>query len=259
MTADDAMSSAAATDCVFFDLDDTLYDQVRPFSLAYRQTFGDAATLDAVSLFIARGRHSDEVFARTQTGELPLEYMYVYRLKAAFADFGVSVTDDECLAMQGHYEQNQKSLALTPTMEGVLDLCHERSRAGVISNGPDGHQREKARALGLERWIPDELMVVSGSVGVMKPDPRIFRLAASRAQSVPRRCLYVGDSFASDVCGACSAGMPVIWFNRRGNPAPSNPTPPDCATTGTRAVNAPTPTHVVATEEELLALLERIL
>lgn len=298
-------------DCALFDLDDTLYDQVRPFELGYRETFGDRfgspasaggrpgshasgdepvpgaarGPLDVVALFNASRRHSDEAFEAATRGEISMEEMYVWRLRRTFADFGIDVTADECLRMQSAYAAAQRdAIFVPPRMKEVLDWCAARrprttgrlatgrsaaaspvaagslaaaspvaagSRSvaghplGIITNGPVAHQMEKAETLGLSRWFAPESIVVSGAVGVAKPDPRIFHIACERLGTRPEDCVYVGDSFASDVVGATSAGMPVVWFNHRHREAPAGP-------------GVPSPDWVVEDEEGLLALLREI-
>lgn len=52
-----------------------------------------------------------------------------------------------------------------------------------------------------------------------KPDPRIFAHAVQRFGVEPQHCLMVGDSLASDIRGALSAGMSAALINRSGRPA----------------------------------------
>lgn len=275
-----------AMDCVLFDLDDTLYDQVRPFELGYREASGDrfdalaaggpagagaaGGPPDVVALFNASRRHSDEAFEAATRGEISMEEMYVWRLQRTFADFGVDVTADECLRMQSAYATAQRdAICVSPRMAEVLDWCAARRPLGggqllgsgclpgsgcltgarhpmgIITNGPAAHQMEKVEALGLSRWFAPESIVVSGAVGVAKPDPEIFRIACERVGTSPESCVYVGDSFASDVVGATSAGMPVVWFNHRRREAPAGP-------------GVPRPEWVVEDEQGLLALLKSL-
>ena len=275
-----------AMDCVLFDLDDTLYDQVRPFELGYREAFGDrfdalaaggpagagaaGGPPDVVTLFNASRRHSDEAFEAATRGEISMEEMYVWRLQRTFADFGVDVTADECLRMQSAYAAAQRdAICVSPRMAEVLDWCAARRPLGggqlpgsgrlpgpgrlpgarhpmgIITNGPAAHQMEKVEALGLYRWFAPESIVVSGAVGVAKPDPEIFRIACERLGTSTESCVYVGDSFASDVVGATSAGMPVVWFNHRRREAPAGP-------------GVPRPEWVVEDEQGLLALLKSL-
>ena len=59
-----------------------------------------------------------------------------------------------------------------------------------------------------------DFVIASGAVGVAKPDPAFFRLAAARAGVPPGESLMVGDSIRADVEGARSAGMDAILIRR---------------------------------------------
>lgn len=213
-------------DCVFFDLDDTLYDQVQPFALAYRQVVGERFTLDVEALFRASRKHSDAVFAASERGDIPMDEMHIYRLQMAFRDLGEEVDAKTCLELQRAYAFNQEhTINLFEGMAEILDWCKDHASVGIVTNGPGPHQLAKANALGMQRWAAPEAMLVSSLVGLAKPDPAIYRLACERLGTSPERCLFVGDAFAIDVPGAVGAGMPVVWFNHRQRRAPSNPTP----------------------------------
>ncbi|MFP3948167.1 MAG: HAD family hydrolase, partial [Longimicrobiales bacterium] len=55
-----------------------------------------------------------------------------------------------------------------------------------------------------------EFVLDSGTVGVEKPDPAIFRLAVDNLDLEPEECLYVGDLFPVDVVGARRAGLRAL-------------------------------------------------
>jgi HAD superfamily hydrolase (TIGR01509 family) len=59
-----------------------------------------------------------------------------------------------------------------------------------------------------------DFVIASGAVGLSKPDPAFFRLAAARAGVPPGEALMVGDSHRADVEGARSAGMDAILIRR---------------------------------------------
>ena len=69
--------------------------------------------------------------------------------------------------------------------------------------------------MGLERWIPREKQIISGAVGLKKPDKAIFDLAKKQMGLSNKKLYYVGDSFENDVLGAKKAGWKTIWLNRR--------------------------------------------
>ena len=103
------------------------------------------------------------------------------------------------------------------------DVCKARfAHVGVITNGGVGSQTGKLKSLGLERWVPEQLVFISDAVGVMKPAPEIFRMAQKAAGGGP--CLFVGDSCTQDIAGAAACGWQTIWMNRRGEtPGPVRP------------------------------------
>lgn len=113
---------------------------------------------------------------------------------------------------------------------------------GVISNGRKELQAEKLGILGIARWVSPGAVFVSQAVGLAKPDPALFDYACDHLGTTPGRCIYVGDAWDTDVVGACAAGMPCVWLNRRGRMRPQD----------ARGVS---PTWEVGSEEELRALI----
>ncbi len=59
-----------------------------------------------------------------------------------------------------------------------------------------------------------DFVIVSSVVGMAKPDPRIFGLAASKAGHPAHRLLYVGDHVGDDIEGARGAGLDAVLIDR---------------------------------------------
>jgi putative hydrolase of the HAD superfamily len=56
-----------------------------------------------------------------------------------------------------------------------------------------------------------DVPIFSSSVGLKKPDPRIFRLACERLGVAPKKSLFMGDGGSNELSGARSVGMfPVL-------------------------------------------------
>ncbi|MCM2269565.1 MAG: HAD-IA family hydrolase [Thermoanaerobaculia bacterium] len=86
-------------------------------------------------------------------------------------------------------------------------------RLAVVSNWDERLPR-LLHELGLaERFAA---IVVSAEVGVEKPHPRIFAVAAERLGEPPERILHVGDRRLEDVEGAQAAGLRALWLARDG-------------------------------------------
>jgi HAD superfamily hydrolase (TIGR01549 family) len=93
----------------------------------------------------------------------------------------------------------------------------------VVTNGPSDLQRDKLNVLGMGKL--GKAVVISGEHGVAKPDPAIFQLALDELEVDPKDAPCVGDSLATDVAGAHSAGITAIWLNRPGHAVASSDAP----------------------------------
>lgn len=57
--------------------------------------------------------------------------------------------------------------------------------------------------------------IFSCSVGMKKPDPRVYRIAVEQLGVKPEECLYIGDGSSNELTGALKAGMhPVLIRDR---------------------------------------------
>jgi putative hydrolase of the HAD superfamily len=82
----------------------------------------------------------------------------------------------------------------------------------VVSNGAVRQHEARIRGTGLDRYVAD--WVVSEEVGVSKPNPRIFELAARRVGATLRGAWVVGDGPEGDIGGAAAMGLPSVWLHR---------------------------------------------
>ena len=72
------------------------------------------------------------------------------------------------------------------------------------------------RAVRLNPFLNEfEGIVVSGEVGLVKPDPAIFRLLCERHSVAAERCVFIDDSLPN-VEGARRAGMHALHFRDAG-------------------------------------------
>lgn len=99
---------------------------------------------------------------------------------------------------------------------GVKDALDTARTAGwkivVVTNGPTEQQRLKMRHTGLNDHV--DATVVSEAVGLAKPDPEIFALAADEVRSPLAGAWMVGDSPGGDIRGARNAGIKSVWLHR---------------------------------------------
>jgi HAD superfamily hydrolase (TIGR01549 family) len=60
-----------------------------------------------------------------------------------------------------------------------------------------------------------------------KPRKEVFEKSLELLNLAPEEVLFIGDSYLMDVIGAKSAGIPVIWLNRRGKKVTTTDILPD--------------------------------
>ncbi|MGH7895251.1 MAG: HAD family hydrolase [Candidatus Binatia bacterium] len=90
----------------------------------------------------------------------------------------------------------------------LLARLATRFRLGVVSNSY-GNMPVLLDEAGLG---PFELVIDSALVGIHKPDPAIYTLAAERLGLPPGTILHVGDSWERDVAPARQIGMQAAWL-----------------------------------------------
>jgi FMN phosphatase YigB (HAD superfamily) len=117
--------------------------------------------------------------------------------------FARAVVDGFCAMTE---EGWKRSRALFSRLAG-------RVRLGVVSNFYGNLEVLLAEA-GLAPFL--DVVVESASVGVAKPDPAIYRLAAERLALPAADLVMVGDNFERDCRVAKSIGMGSIWIRRGG-------------------------------------------
>lgn len=101
---------------------------------------------------------------------------------------------------------------LDTSLMDFIRTLRPRYKTGVISNAWDDLIRFMT-----ERWqMADAFDHIIGSadVGLMKPDPRIFRLSLQGLGVEPQEAVFIDDNLAN-VEGARAAGLHAIHFQSR--------------------------------------------
>ncbi|HLN51055.1 MAG TPA: HAD family hydrolase [Thermoplasmata archaeon] len=104
----------------------------------------------------------------------------------------------------------------------LASLAAERRRLGIVSNSTS---EATVRAILYRASIldPFERIVSSGTEGVAKPDPEIFRRAVARMGVRPEETFYVGNLAQTDAAAAAAAGLHSAWLHRDGTGLSENP------------------------------------
>jgi len=221
---------------VFFDLDETLLDDDCCMHEAVARTCATLGKrypqIEPNRLATTYVRVSDELWTgygnvprTSSTGSSGGRDIRLEVWGKALAVYGLPTQDLAIEAVDLYSQERRASYELFLDVHEVLQALYQKFILGVISNGPGDTQREKVHVTGLGAYL--HVLVISGELGVGKPESGIFLKALEYAQVIPGEAIYVGDSLTSDVVGAKGIGMYAVWLNRKKATKPQNVPSPD--------------------------------
>ncbi len=120
--------------------------------------------------------------------------------------------------------QRRKLHNVYSDVEVSLGKLNKTYRLALVTNGAPDLQREKISGSRLEKYFNE--IVISGEVGVGKPDPKIFEITLERTGARPDQAVMVGNGLETDIKGAQEAGVRAVWMNRK-KEQPENNVKPD--------------------------------
>jgi putative hydrolase of the HAD superfamily len=231
---------------LLFGLDDTLIVEDAAASAAFMATAVWAATqrreLDAAALAAAARQQARELWNATPVHPYCLrvgissseglwcrfegdttevrwlrEWSPEYRRTAWLRALAAQDAGDEELAAElgaRFGAERRRRHEVFPDAEPALATLGEHAPLALVTNGASCLQREKLEASGLAPHF--QAIVVSGDLGVGKPDPRAFRRALDLLGCDD--AVIIGNSVERDVRGALEIGLGAVWVNHYGKP-----------------------------------------
>ncbi|MFC2070788.1 HAD family hydrolase [Chloroflexota bacterium] len=117
-------------------------------------------------------------------------------------------------AAQINLDYVAKSIKPRPSAVETLTCLREHGyKVGLISNWSD-EVPTVWNDIPLSRLF--DVAVFSCRVGSMKPDSRIYLLAAEQLEVKPEECIYIGDGDSKELKGAELVGMHPVLINANG-------------------------------------------
>lgn len=115
-------------------------------------------------------------------------------------------------ALQFYMNNYPGMLTISPeTVELLKDLDTHGVPYGIVTNGGSEMQWAKIHGSGLREFTGKVL--VSGDVGIEKPDPSIFHMAMDMIGADKAKTLFVGDNPDTDISGAYAVGLKSAWIS----------------------------------------------
>lgn len=195
---------------VLWDLDDTLYSRVnaarQTFYGMFRENFypdkSEEWIAQAVDFMMSQARRNDMV--RNEAFLALLEKYPACRpyIRSRCLDY--------------YYEHISDFAEPFPEqMEVIKKLRQAGVKTALVTNVSSERidsQKKKIAVLGIESLF--DCIVLSGELGIQKPDRRIFDHTAKLLGVTNEECVFVGDDPDSDISGALNAGMEAVWLDR---------------------------------------------
>ena len=164
-----------------------------------------------------------------------LQYTWLRGLAGHHAEFWQVTGDalDYALAQLGierpglreRLMQLYLQLGTFPEVPAMLQAMKQRGiRLAILSNGSPPMLAAVVRNSGLENVFDAVLSVEE--VGVFKPHPSVYGLAAQRLNLAPERICFLSSN-GWDAYSAKAFGFRVLWCNRYGQPPERIPATPD--------------------------------
>ncbi len=189
-----------------FDAYGTLFD-VHSAAARFQQELGD---------------QSQSISANWRTKQL--EYTWLRSLMGKHVDFWQVTSDALDYALDSHglrdHPVREKllsayhHLSCYPEVPETLRALRDRKLGtAILSNGAPEMLASGVRNSGLDELLDAVLSVEE--VGIFKPDPRVYGLAAERLSATPGEILFFSSN-AWDICGAAAYGFQAVWVNRFG-------------------------------------------
>jgi putative hydrolase of the HAD superfamily len=198
---------------VFFDLDHTLWDFEKNSDLTFQKIFITNDISLEIDTFLTVYKPINfqywKLFSEEKVTKNQLRYG---RLKDTFVALNYAVSDDLIDKIADNY------LAFLPdfnylfdgTFE-ILDYLKDKYTLHIITNGFDEVQYKKLKSSNIYHYF--DKIITSESVGVKKPNLKIFSYALDLANADKVNSILIGDNLDADIKGALNAGMKAIHCN----------------------------------------------
>ena len=198
---------------VFFDLDHTLWDFEKNSDLAFQKIFKKQKIELNLNNFLEVYKPLNlqywKLYREEKVTKSELRYQ---RLKKTFEAVNYSISDilideiaDQYIEFLPHF-----NYLFDGTFE-ILDYLKEKYSLHIITNGFEEIQTKKMESSKISHYF--NAIITSESVGVKKPNPKVFYHALKVAGAKQENSIMIGDSIEADVLGALNIGVDAIHCN----------------------------------------------
>jgi putative hydrolase of the HAD superfamily len=189
---------------IIFDLDDTLLNRSKTFSLYCEYLIDD--------IFKNKISHNEKENALLMLRDMDRNG---YENRTVFYNKVINTWNLEYTAEElenDWIEQFDKYSVPEDKLIETLEYLYGKYKLGIITNGSSYIQNKKINKPGIRKYFKE--IIISNEAGIRKPEKAIFILCCNRLNVKPSEALYIGDNYEIDIIGATEAGLNAIWINK---------------------------------------------
>jgi len=204
---------------IFFDLDHTLWDFQKNSALTFDFLLKKYQINIDLNKFLNIYIPINFSYWKLYRDEkITKEFLRYNRLKSSFDKLNISLSDDVINKIADDYViyLPVNNFLIKDTIL-VLDYLKRKYRLHIITNGFTEVQNKKIVNSKIKKYFHS--IIDSETVGVKKPNIKIFDYALKVSGSKSKNSLMIGDNLEADILGALNAGFHAIHFNNN-NEAP---------------------------------------
>ena len=198
---------------LFFDLDHTLWDfeknSAKAFSLIFLQNNIEVDLDEFLKIYTPINLQYWKLYRDDKISKPELRYS---RLRDTFEALDYRISDVLINHLSTVYIDNLPNFNhLFEGTREVLEYLEPKYKLHIITNGFEEVQTQKLVKSNIVHFF--DKVITSESVGVKKPNPKIFNHALELAEAKPGNSIMIGDNYEADILGAHQVGMKTIFFN----------------------------------------------
>ncbi len=198
---------------IFFDLDHTLWDFEKNSNLTFEQLFrAHDIQLQLEDFLTEYSPINFNYWKLYREEKISKEKLRYGRLKDSFDKLSYTISDDLINVLSREYINVLPSYnhLFDGTIE-LLEYLQPKYELHIITNGFEEVQDLKLEKSGIKKYF--DKIITSESVGLKKPNPKVFEFALKTANTTPESSFMIGDNLEADIIGAINCGISSIHFN----------------------------------------------
>ena len=200
---------------IILDIDGTLIDHDSAEEQAARKFgafYGDVIPGYSAATFPQVWREtSKKHMAEFLAGDISFAEQRARRIRTVLDDPSLSDRDVDA-AFSRYLAFYEAAWELFPDVLPFLEHWSQEKVLAALSDGSQAQQERKLEKTGIRHFF--QAVVTAETVGVGKPDARLFESACDQVGVPLSEACYIGDRLDKDARGAQSAGVRGIWLNR---------------------------------------------